>query len=172
MKRRTALVSGVAAVAAVTGVGVALWRARRDTLGSGTDIWSMRFDTPQGGALELAAWRGKPMLLNFWATWCPPCVSELPLLDHFFREQQVRGWQVVGLAIDNRESVLEFLTKRPVGFPTALAGAGGVELARTLGNTGGGLPFSVIFDRSGHAVQRKPGILRPEDLRGWVALIW
>ncbi len=171
MKRRTVLISGAAAIAASAGLGAALWRAHGDGLGTGADIWSMRFDAPQGGALELAAWRGKPMLLNFWATWCPPCIVEMPLLDRFHREQQVRGWQVVGLAIDNREPVLEFLSRRPVSFPIGLAGSGGVELARTLGNAGGGLPFSVVFARSGNAVVRKLGVLQSEDLQRWVALL-
>jgi thiol-disulfide isomerase/thioredoxin len=172
MKRRTALLSSVAAIATVAGIGAALWRTRQSAASTvGTDIWSMRFDAPQGGPLELAASRGNPMLLNFWATWCPPCVSELPLLDRFHREHQLDGWQVVGLAIDNREPVIEFLGRRPVGFPIGLAGTGGVELARALGNVGGGLPFTVVFDRSGKAVERKLGVLRPEDLQRWVALL-
>jgi thiol-disulfide isomerase/thioredoxin len=124
---------------------------------------------PQGGELSMAGLRGTPMLLNFWATWCPPCVSELPLLDRFHREQQAHGWRVVGLAVDNREPVLEFLSKRPVSFQIGLAGMSGVELARAMGNSAGALPFSVVFNRAGEAVRHKLGIIESEDLKRWVA---
>jgi thiol-disulfide isomerase/thioredoxin len=163
------LVAGATAVAA--GVGAALWQTRRSTEVTDAGIWSMRFDAPEGESVAMSDWRGKPMLLNFWATWCPPCVTELPLLDRFQREQPPHGWQMVGLAVDNREPVREFLRRKPVGFPIGLAGVGGVELARALGNSGGGLPFSVIFSRAGVPVQRKLGIIGPDDLTRWAGSI-
>jgi hypothetical protein len=78
---------------------------------------------------------------------------------------------VVGLALDNRAPVLEFLGQRPVGYPIGLAGAGGVALARRLGNAEGALPFTVVFDRTGTAVDRKLGIIKPEDFQRWLAAI-
>ena len=131
----------------------------------------MQFETPQGGRLELAGLRGRPLLLNFWATWCPPCVGELPLLDRFHLDQRARGWQVVGLAVDNRSPVLEFLGKAPVSFVIGLAGLEGVELSRTLGNSAGALPFTVVFDRAGNVVRRKLGVIQPGDLQHWVASV-
>jgi len=169
MNRRLALLAGTAVAAGAAGAGVAWWRTRIDSGGDGAAIWPMRFDQPDGSHLTLASLRGKPLLLNFWATWCPPCVSELPLLDRFYREQQARGWQVVGLAVDNLAPVREFLTKRPVSFAVGLAGLEGVALSRSLGNTGGALPFSVVFDRRGGVVQRKLGVIHPEDLQRWVS---
>ncbi|MDE2299520.1 MAG: TlpA family protein disulfide reductase, partial [Burkholderiales bacterium] len=115
--------------------------------------------------------RGKVVVLNFWATWCPPCVREMPLLDRFSHEQRTAGWQVLGLAIDHRDPVLEFLSRRPVGYPIGLAGADGVGLARSLGNAQGALPFSVIFDRAGTIVDRKLGAIQPEDFTRWVATV-
>ena len=169
MKRRSALVGGVAAVAAAGGAGLALWRPRRPAVAEpSAALWALRFDRPDGGRLSMAAFRGRPLLLNFWATWCPPCVAELPLLDRFQHQQSTDGWQVAGLAVDNLAPVNAFLTKRPVGFAIGLAGMDGVELARTLGNVGGALPFTVVFDRSGQLVQRKLGIIEPADLRKWV----
>lgn len=165
MKRRTVVMGAVAAAAAAAGAGVATLRRPHR---SEPAIWSMRFDAPDGPPLVLAALRGKPLLLNFWATWCPPCVEELPMLDRFDQAQRARGWQVVGLAVDNRDPVRAFLAKRPVGFPIGLAGSGGVELSHALGNTGGGLPFSVLFDRQGGVVDRKLGILAAADLQRWV----
>ncbi|MEO5696755.1 MAG: TlpA disulfide reductase family protein [Burkholderiaceae bacterium] len=168
MRRRTLWAAGVAALAGSAGLAGHWWRSRSDAVGSTPDIWALRFDTPQGGdELALAPLRGHPLLLNFWATWCPPCVTELPLIDRFHREQRDRGWRVVGLAIDNRDPVRDFLARHPVGFPIGLAGAAGVELARGLGNVGGALPFTVVFDRQGKPLVRKLGIIRPEDLEAW-----
>ena len=171
MRRRIALAAGVAATAAAAGVGVAWWHSRLAAPGATDEFWPLHFETPQGGRIELAMLRGKPLLLNFWATWCPPCVREMPLLDRFSREQRTRGWQVLGLAIDNREPVLEFLSRRPVGYPIGLAGVDGVGLARRLGNTQGALPFSVIFDRAGAIVDRKLGAIQPEDFARWVTAV-
>ena len=171
MNRRLALMTGAAVAAGVAGVGAAWWRSRPDEADGGAAIWPLRFETPAGGQLVLADLRGKPLLLNFWATWCPPCISELPLLDRFHREQQARGWQVVGLAVDSLAPVREFLGKRPVGFAIGLAGLAGVELSRTMGNAGGALPFTVVFDRTGHVVQRKLGVIQPDDLTRWVGTV-
>lgn len=168
MNRRLALMAGAAAAAGAAGAGVAWWRLRPGATGDGAEIWPLQFETPAGGQLALADLRGKPLLLNFWATWCPPCVSELPLLDSFQREQQAHGWRVVGLAVDNLAPVREFLGKHPVGFAIGLAGVEGVALSRTMGNTGGALPFTVVFDRAGQVVQRKLGAIAPDDLAHWV----
>ena len=109
MNRRLALMTGVAVAAGAAGAGFAWWRTRSGAANEAAALWPMRFDRPDGGALTLQSLRGKPLLVNFWATWCPPCVSELPLLDHFHREQQARGWQVVGLAVDNLLKQCHFL---------------------------------------------------------------
>jgi thiol-disulfide isomerase/thioredoxin len=169
MNRRLALMTGAAAAAAAAGAGLAWWRSRPAATDDTAAIWPLQFQTPAGGRLALSDLRGKPLLLNFWATWCPPCVSELPLLDRFHNEQQAHGWQVVGLAVDNLAPVREFLGKHPVGFAIGLAGVEGVELSRKMGNAGGALPFTVVLDRAGLAVQRKLGVIQPEDLTHWVA---
>ena len=115
----------------------------------------------------MGAFRQQPLLLNFWATWCPPCVSELPLLDRFHRARSGSGWQVIGLAVDKLVPVRDFLRQHPIGFPVGLAGLDGIELARQLGNGGGALPFTAVFDRSGKIVRRKLGVIEPADLLEW-----
>ena len=131
------------------------------------DLWSLRFDRPEGGEVVMASLRGKPLLINFWATWCPPCVREMPLLDGYAREYAPRGLQVLGLAVDGPSPVREFLLKTPVSFSIGLTGFAGTELARSLGNSTGGLPFTVLFDSAGTAVQQKLGETHLAELQGW-----
>jgi len=121
-------------------------------------FWQQQFDTPQGTPLAWSALKGRPIVLNFWATWCPPCVKEMPELDRFQREFAAKGWKVVGLAVDGPTPVREFLAKVQVGFDIGLAGFGGTELSQTLGNTVGGLPFTVLIDAQGRVRQRIMGI--------------
>ena len=130
-------------------------------------FWDVHFDTPEGTPFNWTALQGKPLLLNFWATWCPPCVKEMPELDRFHREFSPAGWQVVGLAIDGPTPVKEFLAKVQVGFGVALAGFGGTELAQTLGNSAGGLPFTVLIDAQGRIRHRKMGATHFDELAAW-----
>lgn len=149
-------IGGAAATAALAGAGTALWQGRQPDA-AGQAPWNLRFAQPDGRELVMAGLLGKPLVLNFWATWCPPCVHELPELDRFHRDHQGRGWAVVGLAVDGPTPVREFLARRPLSFPVGLAGLEGTELSRALGNERGGLPFTVVFDRSGRAAWRKAG---------------
>ncbi len=117
----------------------------------------------------MASLKGRRVLLNFWATWCPPCVEELPLLDSFQQQRAANGWQVVGLAIDQPSAVRQFLARTPVRFPIGLAGLEGTELAKSLGNLSGGLPFTVVLGPDGQVRQRRMGKLSRADLDAWAA---
>lgn len=172
--RRRLVLGGAAGLAAAAGIGLGWWRALAQTGtrtpvapgGPSGSVWEQRFEAPSGTELVMAHLRGKPLLLNFWATWCAPCVAEMPMLDTFQREHP--GWNVVGLAVDNPEPVRDFVVKRKVEFAIGLVGFAGSDLARELGNTAGALPFSVVFDRAGAVKDRKLGALKPEDLTRWV----
>lgn len=168
--RRRLLWGGLAGAAALGGAAMA-WRQLAPAAAGGAEsLWSLRFPRPEGGELVMQSLRGRPLLINFWATWCPPCVEELPLLDRFYREQAAAGWQVLGLAVDQLAAVRTFLQKLPLAFPVGLAGLDGAGLARTLGNQSGGLPFSVVVGRDGRLLQRKMGRLTSQDLQVWAAL--
>ncbi|MGY0197062.1 TlpA disulfide reductase family protein [Leptothrix sp. BB-4] len=132
-----------------------------------TDLWSQGFDRPEGGRIELSSLKGKPLVINFWATWCPPCVREMPLLDAWAKQHADHGLTVLGLAIDSPSPVREYLQKTPVSFPIGLTGFAGTELARQLGNEQGGLPFTVVFNAAGEPVIRKLGETKAADLAAW-----
>lgn len=161
-----------AAVAGAAGVGTAWWRMQPVSAADGAldAFWTQTLDSPQGEPLPLAGFKGGRLVINFWATWCPPCVQELPLLDRFFSEQKDHGWNVLGLAVDQPSAVRAFLQKMPLAFPVAMAGLGGTELARSLGNVSGGLPFTLVLDAKDEVVQRKLGRLSPEDLQRWAVM--
>jgi len=132
-------------------------------------LWALRVAQPQGGELDLASLRGKPLLINFWATWCAPCLREMPEIDRFHREFGPRGWQVLGLAIDGPTPVREFLGRVKIGFPIGLAGLDGTDLVHTLGNPQGGLPFSVMIGAGGQVLHRKLGATDFAELAAWAA---
>lgn len=131
--------------------------------GPESELWAARFPRPAGGELVMQELKGRWLFVNFWATWCAPCIHELPDLDAFARAQT--EWAVVGLAIDGPTPVREFLAKRPVSFPVGLAGLNGSELARKLGNKTGALPFSLALNPQGRIAWRRLGVTHPADLR-------
>lgn len=185
MNRRNMLYGAAAAIAGVAGASVAWWKLQPHgveaaapaeaglvgSAGNASDaFWSLSFDTPDGKNLSMSSFRGKVLLVNFWATWCPPCVEELPLLDYFFQENKDKNLQVLGLAVDQPSAVRTWLQARPLHFPVGMAGLGGTELSKSLGNIAGGLPFSVVFSATGELLHRKIGKVLPEDLAQWARL--
>jgi thiol-disulfide isomerase/thioredoxin len=176
VKRRKMLYGATAGVAALAGAGVAWWKFQPHDVPAVEptfaveSFWNLSFETPDGKSLAMSSFRGKVVLVNFWATWCPPCVEELPLLDFFYQENKDKNIQVVGLAVDQPSAVRTWLQTRPLNFPVGMAGLSGTDLSKSLGNQAGGLPFTVLFGASGQLLQRKIGKVSPEDLVNWTKL--
>lgn len=169
MGRRHWLYAAVATAAGLGGIGLAWWKYAPAPVDDGAvmGLWQMSFDTPSGAVLSMVSLKGRPLLVNFWATWCPPCIEELPLLDSFFSENSSKGWQVLGIAVDKVDAVNTFLTRQPLGFPIALAGSSGAGLSKSLGNVSGGLPFTVVLGADGLIRDRKIGKVSSRDLERW-----
>lgn len=159
-----------AVVAGLAGAGLAWWQTKAiQPLTPEVDaFWRMQFDQPDGTPLNMQSFQGQALLVNFWATWCPPCVEELPLLESIWRENSVNRLQVVGLAVDQPSSVRKFLEKNQLTFPIGLAGLTGTTLARSLGNSVSALPFSVLFDSKGQIRAQKMGKLEANELSVWI----
>ncbi len=174
LDRRRWLVAGSAATAALLGVGASLWRSQtagQAALAAPFDgFWALKWDNPLGGTVAMQSFQGRPLLVNFWATWCPPCVEELPLINDFYQQNKAKGWQVLGLAVDKLAPVQAFLNKAPLDFPVGMAGLSGAELGRELGNVSGSLPFSIALGANGEVLQRKLGRLSPADFDNWLRL--
>lgn len=167
MKRRALMWGGVGVLAAAAGAVVSWRRWAPQPLADDAvnGFWASAYQSPQQDrSWVMADFRGQPLLLNFWATWCPPCVEEMPLIDTFYRQQRERGWQVLGLAVDQAPAVQQFLQRLPVTFPIGMAGLPGVDLSRALGNATGGLPFTVVFSPDGEVAHRQIGKLTAQDL--------
>lgn len=165
--RRRWLLGGAATAGLAAGAWFGLTRGTASPPPAHARFWGLSFDQPGGGTLALNALRGRPLLVNFWATWCAPCVREMPQIDRFYQEFKANGWQVLGLAIDGPTPVREFLGRIPVGFPIGLAGLEGTTLVKDLGNEQGGLPFTVVFDADGRLVRQKMGETSYEELADW-----
>ena len=117
-----------------------------------------------GRSHTLAEWRGRVVVLNFWATWCPPCRDEMPGFVQLQQEFEVKGLQFVGVAIDDPGTVRKFLQQHPVNYPVLVGDERAPAWADSLGNTMSFLPFSVVFDRDGHQVHAQIGLFRREQL--------
>jgi len=164
--------AGVGGVAALAGAGLAWQRLKPHAMADGAQQawWDASLTGLSGEPVAMRRFQGKPLLVNFWATWCPPCVEELPLLNGFYREKAAKGWQVVGLALDQPSAVRKFLERMSLDFPVVLGGLTGADLGRSLGNLTGGLPFTVLFGADGRILHRKMGQVTSQDLQQWVQL--
>lgn len=166
-RRETLILAGVAVGAAALG-GIAGVMALQSRSGA-AELLASSFPDRTGERHRLLEWQGRVLVCNFWATWCAPCREEMPLLDAFQAQHAKNGVQVVGIALDNAANVGQFLKSTPIRYPLLIADATGIDLMRRLGNSAGGLPFTVVLDRRGRLAERKLGPYSAADLQKAVA---
>lgn len=178
MNQRRTLLLATGVAAGLGGLAVAWWQqtppasptAATPTPAPAQVFWHSQFKALDGSLINVSQFKGRPLLVNFWATWCPPCVAELPLIDSFYQQNKSNGWQVLGLAVDNPAPVESFLRARPVSFMMAIMGAEGVAFSKSLGNIGGGLPFTLVFNAQGEIAHVRLGAVSAADLDLWRAI--
>ena len=138
-----------------------------------TGLYAQSLNNLEGQPQSLAQWKGKPLLVNFWATWCAPCVQEMPELSHLADEEGGRQggkrFNVVGIGIDSPTNLSEFAEKLKIAYPLYVGGMGGTELSRELGNKQGGLPFTVLIGADGQVIKTYLGKLKFDELRADLA---
>jgi thiol-disulfide isomerase/thioredoxin len=122
-----------------------------------------------GKVLAFEQWRGKVLVVNFWATWCAPCREEIPGFIKFQAHYAAKGVQFVGVAIDQKERVAPYARDMGINYPLVVGGMETMEFARQLGNHATVLPYTIIVDRTGMVVANQIGVVRPEKLESIVA---
>jgi thiol-disulfide isomerase/thioredoxin len=150
------LLASVALLALAIGLGLGLWKTTPGAPEISQDqLYAVKFPDVHGKIQELSHWRGKVLVLNFWATWCPPCREEIPdfvQVDAAFRD---KGVAIVGIALDERSQVADFAKTFGIRYPL---------LAAKLGNTSKGIPFTAIIDRQGKVAYVGVGAVRKKEL--------
>lgn len=166
--RRRTILTGIALALAGAGGAGTYYLVHRPEPADGSTLLALSLPDTTGTEQAFAQWRGKVLVVNFWATWCAPCLEEMPEFVRAQAELGSRGLQFVGIAIDDAKKAAEFAERLHVNYPTLIGGYGAVELSKTLGNSLAALPFSVILDRQGRVVHTQLGRLKPDKLQSIV----
>jgi thiol-disulfide isomerase/thioredoxin len=125
--------------------------------GAGSILLQTALPDLTGTPQRLDQWKGKVLVVNFWATWCAPCREEIPALARLQREMGGQGLQVIGIAIDQLEKVRPYAAEMGMNYPILIGELDAIDLARQAGNELGALPFTVVLDRNGNAVRAELG---------------
>jgi thiol-disulfide isomerase/thioredoxin len=174
-RRLSIAVAAVSAALAAFGAGLFVGRAQLDGEGGGqigrdaSPLFAVGLPDATGAQQLIGQWRGKVVLVNFWATWCVPCRAEMPEFVVVQRELGERGLQIVGVAIDAQEKVVPFIDELKINYPTLIGGYGAMELSKSFGNTLMALPFSIVIDRTGRIAHVQLGQLSGERVRSLTA---
>ena len=128
-------------------------------------FFANNWQSPDGKTVETQNWQGKVLVVNFWASWCPPCVEEMPSLDKLQKEFLQQNVLFVGIGIDSSSNIREFLSKTPVSYPIVIGGLEGSNLSKQMGNSQGALPYTVIINAKGKSTYSKLGKINEEDVR-------
>ncbi|MEZ5651186.1 MAG: TlpA disulfide reductase family protein [Burkholderiaceae bacterium] len=159
---------GAAIVALAIGAGVGLLHRQTPATGAAVPLdhlLGQQVPDATGQPVDMSVYRGRVLVLNFWATWCPPCVQEMPEIDDIQAEYRDQGVTVLGLGLDTSERITAFSEKLKVNYPLFAMDAAGLAVVRDFGNEQGALPYTMVYDRQGREVARKLGRISREELR-------
>ncbi len=165
MKKQTLLILIVGGLALVVGFGLrsCIKPAANRVINSQL---LPEFNLPDllGNRHAINEWQGKVRVINFWATWCPPCLKEMPEFNGLQRQYASKGLQVIGIALDDIDPVKEFVAANKIDYPILMGEEQGIKLARDLGNVTETVPFTAIVDKSGAIVKTHMGELTGNQL--------
>jgi thiol-disulfide isomerase/thioredoxin len=170
MKSRWILI--VAVAIAATALGFYYGQSKVTSPLAATDIapeaaarlMNMTVSTPQGEAVQLKQWAGKVLVVNFWATWCPPCREEMPEFSRVQTQLADKGVQFVGIGIDTPDNIINFENNNAISYPLLIGAYDLLKITADLGNKSSALPFTVILDRTGRIAHSKMGKLDETEL--------
>ena len=166
-RRQLLIICGISLIALLGGILTSQWISKTGLASepSVKAFFANPWQTPDGKAVNSAEWQGKVLVVNFWASWCPPCVEEMPTLDLLQQEFLQQNVLFVGIGIDSPSNIREFLKSTPVSYPIVIGGLEGSNLSKQMGNAQGALPFTVIINGKGKAIYSKLGKIDEEELR-------
>jgi thiol-disulfide isomerase/thioredoxin len=134
-------------------------------------LYAQSMNDAAGTPHALSQWKGKPLVVNFWAPWCAPCVKEMPELAALAAESAAKNVNVIGIGIDSPTNIAEFAAKVKVSYPLYVAGMSGTELSRGFGNTSGSLPYTVLIGADGKVKKTYLGQLKFDQLKADMAAL-
>ena len=134
------------------------------------ELLTLALTDTEGQTHRLADLRGSVVVVNFWASWCPPCIKEMPMLAAASRNHAASGVRVVGIGIDRRDNIIRVQQERSIPYPLWLGSSQTLGLTRLLGNGAQGLPFTLLLDREGRLRATRLGLLDEAELTRWLAM--
>lgn len=156
------LLAGVAALA--IGIWFGWMRLQANPAASLEPLWAAELTDLRGSKVNMASLRGKPLVVNFWATWCGPCKEEMPDFQRLATGEMGDRVRVVGIGIDNADNMRSFAEKIGITYTLLEGGVESLDMLKALGNPAGGLPFTLVIDAEGKTVMVRLGRASYEDL--------